>query len=501
MSFTARSFPAIRDALLSYWNARYLASNGIPLLTVAGSPAYMEAESVALIFAGSEQRGLSTVSEIFPDTASDESVLHHAAIDSIPRKPASAAVLTLQIAGGTPLAVVTFGTATPRTAAGVIYTPSASANGTGASITLDGAGAGTFYGTCQTLGTGGNLAVGTVLTWSSPPAGAPPTCTVSALATTAADVETIAALAQRVLERRRERPGGGNRADWRAWMEAVSGVAEGYVYPLLHPTLGVNTLGAITCVPLGLAPAPPFTGTTSRLLVAGDITHVSGYIDGTLDATGVAIANGKQLRPATMVAADVSIELPGTVTQNVLMPIVLGAGYAFPLAGPFTTAAGSTNTTINLTGAPTGVVAGMLFAVPDGSAAVRGGYTLCTVASTGATSIVFAAPGVVTAPGAALTVYPAPSNWAAMRDAILSVVDRLGPGDTSPISRYPTISEIGPTTLYRSALVAAVMGVPGLSGALAGVSGVVSATCTTPAADVVETPKQIVRVGTIVFTP
>ena len=501
-AFQALTRYQLRDAILAYWNARYLAATGTPLQTQPGSPAYCEAEGIGVLCEPIQARALGVSDNIFPDTADTDSLDHHGTVDGVARKPATAAVEQVQI-NGTIGATVTFGSSMLQGSNGLAYKPSANADGTGASVVLNGSGQATIYATCTTLGTSGNLPSGTMV-WSAIPANATSVVTILALQVTAADVESDTSYAQRILSRRRERPGGGNRADWKAWAESVSNVAEAYVYPLYHRTLGPNTLGAVTVIPLGLAPSSPSALSPNRMLTPTDVTHVESYIEGTADATGVAVANGNQLRPCVISPNDYSIELPSTTTQNVVVTATVSTGgIRVPtwVGTTFTTGGGSSSTVLNVTTNPltAGVSAGDYIAVVNAS--MRGGYEYAQVANATSSTIVLTSAFSFT-PGAGVSIIASCSNAPQIRDAILSVFDRLGPGDTSPTpSRFPAPSLIGPTTLYNSALVAAVMGVPGLPGALPGVSGVVSATVSTPAGNVTATAKQLIVPGSIQIIP
>jgi hypothetical protein len=101
-----------------------------------------------------------------------------------------------------------------------------------------------------------------VLTWQSAPAGLGPTATVSSVTlTTGADVESYGDWAQRIIGRLQERPASGNRADWKAWCEAFTGldIRQVWVYPLLQPPATYpgagteNVLGCVTVVCAGPA--------------------------------------------------------------------------------------------------------------------------------------------------------------------------------------------------------------------------------------------------------
>ena len=88
------------------------------------------------------------------------------------------------------------------------------------------------------------------------------------------------------------------------------------------------------------------------------------------------------------------------------------------------------------------------------------------------------------------TLYPAPGCWGELRTAMFAYFDSLGPGDTTPPRRWPSEDNGARSTVYRSALVATAMSVP----------GVLSASVTTPASDVAPLPKQVVTLSSFLVT-
>jgi uncharacterized phage protein gp47/JayE len=500
MPLPVHSRAEIRDRMLSYWNARYLAAKGTPLLTTPGNDAYMEADAIALVLEGYEARSLAGTKEIFPDTASDDGVLHHASVDGIPRKPATASLLSIRISG-VPLQTVTWGTAKLQSPAGVQFTPSTYSDGTGTDATFDGSGNATIYLRCTVVGSAGNIANGSSLAWMTTPRNTNPMALVLSTLTAADDEEAISDLAERVNARRREKPAGANRSEWRAWCEDCSRVDEAYVYPLLHPTLGTGTPGAVTCIVLGKAPDPPTSTSTSRVLIEQDRARVDGFVRGTNDASGTPTTNGNPLFPCVLSPSDISIELPSTAGHDVTMTVnVSASGMHVPTwSGPFFTAAGSTTTTLNTTTNPItgGVVAGDWIAVES---PVRGGYEYALVASTGASQIVLdPRTPLASVPDTGLAIRPSFETAPIVGDEILRIFDRLGPGDYSPPVRYPSERELGPATLYRSALIAAAIGEPGVG--IVGASGASTASLTAPPTDIAATPKQLITAGTILLIP
>lgn len=102
-----------------------------------------------------------------------------------------------------------------------------------------------------TPGSGGNLPVGTVLRWTSPPAGLSSTVTLTTALAGGYDVESYASLAQRILTRLQNPPASGKPNDFRVWAEGSVdtagrslGISRCYVYPLKKGS------GSVSLVPL-----------------------------------------------------------------------------------------------------------------------------------------------------------------------------------------------------------------------------------------------------------
>lgn len=492
MGFIARTRSEIRDSLLADWAARYQ-QLGKTLLTMQGSDAFMLAEALALELEGLEAQALQITHEILPDEASTEGLNRHGSVDGVPRTPAGAAVLSIEISG-TPLATITFGSSVLVSAAGLRYVPAT------ASEVLNGAGKATLNFTSTTAGTTGNQAALTILTWSSTPPDANPTATVVATTTPGINSEIDESYATRIIQRRQERPASGNRADWRQWVRDCTGVADAYVYPLLHASLGANTLGAVTAIVLG--PVQGDSTTNTRILSAGAVANIAAYIEGTKDSLGNTLpaAMQKMLRPVTMAAGDYAIEYALTSSQNVDATLVMAAAYAFPFTGTMTEEATQTSTTtvLYVNGDQTGKN-GKAVLVNVGTSNIRGGYQMITLPNgtfgAGYTTFNLATP-LVAAPIDGSTVYPAPPNWPQIRAAVFAYFDALGPGDTSPAARWPGEETQGRATLYRSALAAVL--IDGF-GAEAPVSGVLSASIGTPATDVAPAAKTIVTLGEFII--
>lgn len=486
--FVPRTRAAIRDSILSDWQARY-AAIGVQLLVVPGSDAYLLADTLSVELEGLEAQALAVTKSYFPDTADTDSLNHHGTIDGIPRKGAIAAVPSFTVTGTNGL--VTLGSQTINDPTGLTYQPVDGSGNPLPSFTITG-GTATINARCTTTGTATNQNVGAVLAWSAAPTGVNPTVTVAGAATIGADAESDGAYAARIIAHRQSRPASGNRADWEDWCTGVTpNITEAYVYPLLQPsTTNTTTLGCVTVVVLG----PPSTGsgldvlsTDKRVPATPDVALVQQFVEG----SGPTYT--EQLRPVTMLAGNYSIEAPSQLATNVTIKITNAPAYPFPFVGSTATVAGSTTTVLQLASVA-GMAPGQFVAVLVGTGFRRGGYQLGVIQSVGASSITLTAP-LDTAPGTGVAVLPAPSNWPQIRDAVIRFFDQLGPGNvtntTGPSARWPTEDQQGRATLYLSALSAAALSAP----------GVLSATVTAPGADVVPGSKQLVRLGNLTFTP
>lgn len=82
-----------------------------------------------------------------------------------------------------------------------------------------------------TPGTGGNLPIGSILTWDSPPAGADSTFTLTAALGGGTSLESDSDVLARITQRLQQPPRGGVAEDYREWIAVVDGIVYSYVYP------------------------------------------------------------------------------------------------------------------------------------------------------------------------------------------------------------------------------------------------------------------------------
>jgi len=535
MSYTGRARDTIRDSLLSFWSQEYTAA-GERLLIAPGSDAYLWASALAVMLEGLEAQAESVARDILPDQASDEAIARHGSVDGVARRAGVRARHTVTVTAGVD-ATYTFPVGVTYRMAysdGTLYTVDSVA------VTIA-AGTGTITVTAADIGADPTRAVADVLTFVSAPTGLDATGTVASVATTGTDLESYSMWAARIIARRQERPASGNRADWQGWVEGYTGttITRAYVYPLLAPPASYpgagtpDTPGCVTVVAVGPAQGDVLTNTrvvptddASTRTAGAALTRIRDYIEGDRTVAGVATDDGTMLRPVTMVAANAAVEAISVSAQNVVLSCTMTAANAFPWVGAIAIIL-STDTTIKVTGDYT-ALAGKRALVLPATPTERGGYRAVTLGNAnfaaGDTTFTQATGQEVGFPTG--SIYPCPPNWETIRASVFAHFDGLGPGDTTPASRWPSESTEARATLYRTGLAAEVItGIPvvttvttttatttvttttttvaSTTSTTAGTpaTGVLSCTVTTPAADVTPAAKTVVTLGTLLVTP
>jgi len=492
----ARSFDEIRAQLLEDMRAEYRAKN-LDLSTVPGSRAWFLASAIALNLLPLEARASAVGRDILPVGASKDAINRHGETDGLAREPATYARLTIT-GTGTPSTTATFTGRTLRSASGLSYTPDAS------TASVNGSGVFTLAITAARAGTDSNLPVDAVLMFDALPTNVTALqATVTSVDVVADDEELDADYAQRIADNRAERPGVGNRAEWREWVRGVSGVKDAFVFPLYHPTYGVDTLGAVTVVCVG--PAQGDSTTNTRLLSGPTIDTINDYLDGVVDETGAPLTNGVALRPASMSSDNVVIMTPTTSDVDVDIRVTESSAYAFPFTSAFPRVSASTDK-ITVAGDQTALV-GSAVLLYVGTSYARGGYEARTIASAAIvgpnTELTYDSPTSNTAlndfDGNAL--YPRPPNWEAMRDAVFALFDALGPGDTTPATRWPSEEIQSRATLYPGLLSAVLVRNVDTSGNTSGVAGVLSVEVVAPASAQTPVALEVLTLGVLRLRP
>lgn len=496
MAFVGRSRETIRSALLADWASLY-ASRGETLLVSPGSDAYLWASALAVQLEGTEAQAEQLTRDILPDEASTEALDRHAFVDGVPRLAGFTTRLTVTVTSALaasytipPVTYMAFGDGT------LYVVESASVTTSGGSLS------GTITVRAVATGASSNRDVGDVLTFTATPTGLNSTGTVASVVRAGTDAESDASLAQRIITRRRERPGSGNRADWRGWTLTYTGteIADAYVYPLLAPPVSfpgagtADTPGTVTVVATGPVQGDSVTNTrivptddASTRTAGAELTRIEAFIEGTRlpDGTDVSDTPNDALRPVPVTVGNYCVQAISTVDQAVVLTVVVSAANDEQWSGTMTVVS-ATSTELVVSGDQLSK-AGLRALVALGTANRRGSFKLFTLGAgifdTTNTTFTMTDPDIATATG---TVYPGVANFESIRTAVLAYFDALGPGDTSPASRWPSEDDGARATLYRTALAAAAIGA----------EGVLSCTTTTPASDVTPAAKTVVTLTT-----
>ncbi|WP_175892396.1 baseplate J/gp47 family protein [Burkholderia cepacia] len=183
---------------------------------------FVRASAVGSAVEGLYQHQLWVAKQIFPDTADDDYVILHARLRGIYRKAARASSGSGVVTGAVGTDVASGLSAKYQD--GTVYTTT-----TGGQIGADGTLAVDIV--AAVAGAAGDRAAGDKLTITVPPANVNAAVTIVSM-TNGTDIETIASLLARLLQKIRRPPAGGNRYDYWQWAMEVEGVSAAYVYPL-----------------------------------------------------------------------------------------------------------------------------------------------------------------------------------------------------------------------------------------------------------------------------
>lgn len=502
MAFTGRSREEIRASILAQWSAEY-ATRRYVLYTARGSDAHIYAGGLAVELEGLEAQAEQTTRDILPDQASEDVLERHGYVFNVPRLSGNRARHTVTVTSSIA------GTYTIPSGTQMVFSDGTTYTVDDASvITSGGSPSGVISVIAVEPAADGTRETGDTLTFVTAPTGLDSTGTVASTVTEGSDDESASAWAQRIVERLRDRPASGNRADWRDWVRAYTAteIEDAYVFPLLSPPAwfpGVgtaNTPGTLTVIPIGPAQGDSTVNTRivpvdnlSSRAGGADLPLIRAYIEGTVSADGSALSGGSPKRPASLPAGNYSIEqLTESAPEDVVVDLVVTSANQPTWAGTMTVVS-ATASTLVVSGDQT-ANANKTALVNIGTANYRGGFKLFTLGAAvfggvNTTFTVTSQPTIATAVAASL-VYPAPGNWIALRTAVFAYFDALGPGNDSAVSRWPSEDTQGRATVYKTALAAALLGV----------SGVLSATTFSPASDVTPSAKTVVALGTFVVT-
>lgn len=231
MPYARPTLAQLLDRIGASWRARFPGAD----TNLRQSPD----RAVVAVIAGATDEDLAYLDwqkdQLFPFSADVDYLERWATAKGLARKPASSAAGTIALAG-TPAETAPAG-AQLQTDSGVVVVLSADATiGVGGTVE---AAAAALAG-----GAGGNLGIGTKLTFVGTPAGFADTGTVATDFAGGADAESDAALRLRTLRKLAQPSFGGNRNDWEQAALAVAGVTRVFSQP------ATPTPGAVTLFPL-----------------------------------------------------------------------------------------------------------------------------------------------------------------------------------------------------------------------------------------------------------
>lgn len=217
MSFKPPAYDGIRDGILR--DIRSL----LPDADIGSdSDNFIRAAAVSAAIEGLYQHQAWLYRQIFPDTADDDELLHHAGNRNIRRRAAVAATGTVQITG-TPNTPLSTGSALKHISSGSLLI-------TTASVAVDASGIAQVPVVSQAVGVAMNGLTGAAML-TSPPLGIDAMATVSTPLTGGGDIESIASVQVRLLELLRNPPAGGAAYDYKRWALEVDGVASAIILP------------------------------------------------------------------------------------------------------------------------------------------------------------------------------------------------------------------------------------------------------------------------------
>lgn len=247
MAFKIPQFEAIRDDLL-----RDIKSLNPEADTADDSDYYVRASSIAACASGQYAHQAWIVRQIFPDTADSDFLELHAGLRRLFRRAATASTTTISFSGNVGVQIPK-GTEVKASEEGIIFT-------TLEAVTCDNNGAASASAIADVTGVISNI------TTQSGQCLSAPTGVQSAVILTDAvggtDTESDAALLERLLDRLRRPPAGGNKNDYKQWALEVDGVSQAYVYPLRR---GLGTVDIAITSAGGLPSTETINNTQSHI--------------------------------------------------------------------------------------------------------------------------------------------------------------------------------------------------------------------------------------------
>jgi uncharacterized phage protein gp47/JayE len=296
--------------------------------TAEHSRFWIEADALDLTLLAAQNRGLFFADQVRIDRAATSFLeSYHGALWGETRLPASGGSGSVN-APAVPGTIFVGSTIIPDPAANfatdpaglryqVLFTTTTPGSGT-AALTLKGV----------DTGIATNIPLGTLLTWSNGPAGAPAPATVGTQFTGGSPQESDADYAKRILDRIRHKPAAGNSAHFRAWArESTTAVEDAFIYAC--------ALHAGTVIVCPTQKRSTVLGPNARIPSIGTLTEVTTY----LTPPGSPVV---PTPPLVLVVPPVA--LPSNVVLSLALPLGQASGWA--ALQPWPDAVGGLPTTI-----------------------------------------------------------------------------------------------------------------------------------------------------------
>ncbi len=228
MPFQPPSYDSIRDSILR--DIRSL----LPDSDVGSdSDNFIRSAAVAAAIEGLYQHQAWIYRQIFPDTADEAEMLHHAGNRNIRQRAAVASTGMVQL-NGTEGVSLNIGSTLKHVASGALLNTSEAA-------TIGVSGNVQVHVIAQAVGADMNGLTGAVML-TSPPLGIDAMASISTPLTGGSDIESPASVLVRLLDLLRNPPAGGAEYDYRRWALEVDGVASVIILPKRR---GPNTVDVV----------------------------------------------------------------------------------------------------------------------------------------------------------------------------------------------------------------------------------------------------------------
>lgn len=234
MPFKPPSYEGIRDGILR--DIRSL----LPDADIGtDSDNFIRSAAVSAAIEGLYQYQAWLYRQIFPDTADEAELLHHAGNRNIRQRGAVAASGLIQVTG-TPGKLINIGSAFKHVATGALFNTTQAA-------TINASGNAQIPVVAQVPGVAMNGLTGAAII-TSPPLGIDAMATIISPFTGGGDIESPASVLVRLLDLMRNPPAGGAEYDYKRWALEVDGVATATVLPKRR---GANTVDVVITGPTG----------------------------------------------------------------------------------------------------------------------------------------------------------------------------------------------------------------------------------------------------------